>query len=371
MIDIQTDKEPILVYDPASDVVGSYQSEFYTALWSTFDVDHTDSVDELTDESTASRYAAVVYRWRSSTIKDLESVLDRLPEPFSIPFIVAGSDDPTAVRNVLVTAADGYVPAGAESADKLEARIDTETPMSKTAGAEAVDTSALHEAIVEQMQDSAWVLDSELRISYVNNRLIERLGLSASDLIGQPLAGVFNETLLEGPEYGRFEQGLRELLEGNREQFRIQLTHHPNGAPTYTTDVLAHPYRNSADEIVGIVGIGRDITEQLAEQRRMERQNDLFRQAEQLAAIGGWAWDLDDNAVEVTDQVYEIYELPDSFDPTIENILQYHPDPSNAVREAFDGLRAGEPADLEARLRTPEGDHKWVRIHGSRGPPAR
>jgi PAS domain S-box-containing protein len=365
MIDIQTDKEPILVYDPASDVVGSYQSEFYTALWSTFDVDHTDSVEELAAESTASRYAAVVYRWRSSTIEDLESVLDSLPEPFSIPFIVAGPDDPTAVRNVLVTDADGYVPVGAESASKLEARIDTETPMSKTAGAEAVDTSALHEAIVEQMQDSAWVLDSELRISYVNDRLIDRLSLSASDLIGQPLADVFNETLLESPAYGRFEQGLRELLDGNREQFRIQLTHHPDDAPTYTTDVLARPYLDSDDEIVGIVGIGRDITEQLAEQRRMERQNDLFRQAEQLATIGGWAWDLDDNAVEVTDQVYEIYELPNSFDPTIENILQYHPDPSNAVREAFDGLRAGEPADLEARLRTPAGDHKWVRIHGS------
>ena len=364
MIDTQTDREPILVYDPASDVVGSYQSEFYTALWSTFDVDHTDSVDELADESTASRYSAVVYRWRTGTIEDLEAILSTLPEPFSIPFIVAGPDDPTAVRNVLVTDADGYVPATAESASRLEARIDTETLVSKTAGAEAVDTSELHAAIVEQMQDSAWVLDAELRISYVNDRLVERLNLTASDLIGQPLVDVFNDTLLEGAEYGRFEQGLRELLDGNRERLRIQLTLDPDDAPTYTTDVLARPYKDN-DEIVGIVGIGRDITEQLAEQRRMERQNDLFRQAEQLATIGGWAWDLDDNAVEVTEQVYEIYELPDAFDPTIENILQYHPDPTNAVREAFDGLRAGEPADLEARLRTPEGDHKWVRIHGS------
>ena len=365
MIDTQADREPILVYDPASDVVGSYQSEFYTSLWSTFDVDHTNSADELAAESTMGRYAAVVYRWRTGTIGDLEAVLAELPEPFSIPFIVAGPDDPTAVRNVLVTDADGYVPAGPESASKLESRIDTETPVSKTAGAEAVDTSALHEAIVEQMQDSAWVLDGELRISYVNDRLVERLDLSASDLIGQPLDDVLNGTILEGGEYGRFEQGLRELLAGSQQRLRIQLRVDPDDAPTYTTDVLARPYRDSDDEIVGIVGIGRDITEQLAEQRRMERQNDLFRQAEQLATIGGWAWDLDDNAVEVTEQVYEIYDLPDAFDPTIENILQYHPDPTDAVRAAFEGLRAGEPADLEARLRTPTGDRKWVRIHGS------
>ena len=365
MIDIQTDKDPILVYDPVSDAVGSYQSEFYTSLWSSFDVDHTDAADELGLESTPRQYEAVVYRWRTEIIEDIEAVLAELPESFSIPFIVAGPDDPTAVRNVLVTAADGYVPAGPDSAAELEAQIDTETPISRTAGAETVDTSALHEAIVEQMQDTAWVLDSELRISYVNDRVVDRTNLTATDLIGQPLAEIVDRGLLEKSTYGRFEAGLRELVAGDREQFRIQLTLQPSGSPNYTTDILARPYRDSDDEIVGIVGIGRDITEQLAEQRRMERQNDLFRQAEQLASIGGWAWDLTDNAVEVTKQVYEIYELPESFDPTIENILQYHPDPTNAVKEAFDGLRSGEPADLEARLRTPEGDHKWVRIHGS------
>ena len=365
MIDIQTDREPILVYDPASDVVGSYQSEFYTALWSTFDVDHTDSVDELAAESTASRYAAVVYRWRSSTIEDLESVLDSLPEPFSIPFIVAGPDDPTAVRNVLVTAADGYVPVGAESASKLEARIDTETPMSKTAGAEAVDTSALHAAIVEQMQDAAWVLDAELRISYVNDRFTERIGRTASDLIGQRLGAVFDDELLVEPRYERFEAGLSELVAGERGRLRIQLTLSPADAPTITTDVLARPYRNDDGEIVGIVGIGRDITEQLAEQRRMERQNDLFRQAQELATIGGWAWDLTDDSVELTDEVYAIYEVPETFEATIANLLQYHPDPDGEVRAAFDRLRDGEAVDIEARLRTTDGTEKWVRIHGS------
>jgi len=365
MIDTQADREPILVYDPASDAVGSYQSEFYTSLWSTFDVDHTDSVAELSSESTPRRYAAVVYRWRTGTIEDLESVLAELPEPFSIPFIVAGPDDPTSVRNVLVTAADGYIPASDESAAKLDARIDTEDPVSKTAGAEAVDTSALHAAIVEQMQDAAWVLDSKLRISYVNNRLVERLNLTASNLIAPPHQAVFEGTLLDRSAYAEFEEGLTELVDGERAQFRTQLTLDPDNVATYTTDILTRPYRDSSGEIVGIVGIGRDITEQLAEQRRMERQNDLFRQAQQLADIGGWAWDMTDDTVELTDEVYAIYEVPTDFHPTITNILQYHPDPTGEVRAAFDQLREGEPVDLEARLRTPEGDHKWVRIHGS------
>ena len=365
MIDMQTDDEPILVFDPASDAVGSFQSDFYTSLWAAFDVDHTDSVETLQEAVMTDQYVAAVYRWRSGTIADLEGVLAELPASRPVPLIVAGPDDPTAVRNVLVTAVDGYVPAGEAAGEKLDARIDTTEPVAKTAGAEAVDTSALHAAIVEQMQDAAWVLDAELRISYVNDRFTERIGLAASDLIGQPLGSVFDEELLVEPRYDRFETGLSELLAGTRGQLRIKLTLSPVEAPTMTTDVLARPYRNDDGEIVGIVGIGRDITEQLAEQRRMERQNDLFRQAQELATIGGWAWNPADDSIELTDEVYAIYEVPETFEATITNLLQYHPDPDGEVRAAFDRLRDGEAVDIEARLRTTDGTEKWVRIHGS------
>jgi PAS domain S-box-containing protein len=264
-----------------------------------------------------------------------------------------------------MTADDGYIPAGAESATKLNARLGDETPVSTTAGAETVDTAALHETIVEQMKDTAWVLDSDLRISYVNDRIIDRFALRASDLIGHPLQDLVQKGLLDVKPYEQLKRGLTELLAGDRSQFRTQLTLHPEGAPTYTTELIARPYRNSNDEIVGIVGTGRDITEQLADQRRMERQNDLFRQAQQLATIGGWAWDLTDDTIELTDEVYSIYEISADFEPTIENILQYHPDQTGAVREAIEQVEAGEPADLEARLQTASGAEKWVHLHGS------
>ncbi len=365
MIDIQPDREPILVFDPASDVVGSDQSPFYNALWSAFDVDHTDAVETLQEDTTIQQYNAVVYRWRSGVVGDVTAILEELPEAFSIPFVVAGPDNPTAVRNVLVTAADGYIPADAGAASELEARIDTETPITQTAGAESVDTAALHGAIVEQMQDTAWVFDAELRISYVNDQVVDRIGLSATDLIGRSLRDVFEWSLLDLETYAAFEAGLTDLLTGDREKFRTQLSFDPADVPAYTTDLLMRPYRDSSREVVGIVGVGRDITEQLAEQRRMERQNDLFRQAQQLATIGGWAWDLTDDSIELTDEVYEIYEIDDDFDATIANILQYHPDPDGEVRTAFDHLREGEAVDLEAQLRTADGKKKWVRIHGS------
>jgi PAS domain S-box-containing protein len=353
------------VYDPSNETVGSDHSDFYTALWSTFEVDHTDSLTRLGSAAAGRPYVALVYRWRTGAVADLKAVLDELPEDFSVPFIVAGPDDPTAVRNALVTEADDYVPAGTEAARKLETRLNTERPVSKTAGVETIDTAALHEAIVEQMQDTAWVLDENLRISYVNSQVVDRTCLTATDLIGKSLLEVVNGALLSEADYKRFEQGLKELLAGDRQQFRIQLTFHPATTPSYTADILALPYRDIDGTILGVVGIGRDITDQLVEQRQMERQNDLFRQAQQLADIGGWAWNLTDDTVELTDEVYAIYEISTEFEPTIENIYQYHPDTTDELTAAFEQLRTGKPADLEAKLQTPTGADKWVRIHGS------
>ena len=171
------------------------------------------------------------------------------------------------------------------------------------------------------MQDAAWVFDAERRISYVNDQVVDRIGLTATDLIGRSLQDVFEGSLLAPETYAEFERGLTELLDGDREKFRTQLTFDPADAPAYTTDLLMRPYRESSGEVVGIVGVGRDITDQLAEQRRMERQNDLFRQAQQLATIGGWAWDLTDDSIELTDEVYAIYKIDDEFDATIANIF--------------------------------------------------
>ncbi len=365
MSDSQSDGQPLLVFDPIDGSVTASDSEFYAALFDAFDVEQAETVTALAADCLSREYAAVLYRWRSGAVADLTAVLDALPAALDAPFIVAGPDDPTLVRNALVADVDDYVPADTTSTTKLDKQLSTPGTAPRNVGVEAADTAALHGAIVDQMQDTAWVLDTKLRVSYVNRQLVARLGVSAADIIGTSIETALRGTVLTDDAYNRFRNGVQEVLDGHHSLFRMQLDVTPKEQPAYTTDVLVQPYRNPAGEIIGVVGIGRDISRQLDAQQQTERQNNLFREAQQLANVGSWALDTETSVFELTDEVYSIYELSVDFEPTLDSILAFHPEHRTEIRSAFDEVRAGQAATFEAAVRTPKGTNKWVRIHGT------
>jgi len=115
-----------------------------------------------------------------------------------------------------------------------------------------------------------------------------------------------------------------------------------------------------------IVGIARDITERVERERELERQNDLFAKAQDLAAIGAWEYDAEDGKLWWTSEVYDIHGLEESFDPSLEEGLQfYHPEDRPRIRAAFEAaLDEGEPYDLELRIVDADGEVRWVQSYG-------
>ncbi|MFB6097961.1 MAG: PAS domain-containing sensor histidine kinase, partial [Salinibacter sp.] len=113
-------------------------------------------------------------------------------------------------------------------------------------------------------------------------------------------------------------------------------------------------------------GVLLDITQRKEAELELERQNDLFAKAQDLANVGGWEYDVPADEYTWTDQVYRIYGLPDSFDPTVqEGIAHYHPDDRPMIRKVFTrAVEEGEPYDVELRLIDDDGNQRWVRTRG-------
>ncbi len=115
-----------------------------------------------------------------------------------------------------------------------------------------------------------------------------------------------------------------------------------------------------------VVCIGRDITARRRRKQRLERQNDLFERAQEIANVGAWEYDVRTEKSVLTDQAYRIHGLPPDRDLTPEQSLAfYHPDDRDAVEAAFRGaVEEAEPYDIEVRLITQEGEERWVRTRG-------
>jgi PAS domain S-box-containing protein len=101
-------------------------------------------------------------------------------------------------------------------------------------------------------------------------------------------------------------------------------------------------------------------------ERKLERQVDLFEKAQDIANVGAWEYDIDDEEGWWTDAVYRIHGLSEDATPSPESSLQqFHPDDRPAVRAAFEtAVEEGESYDVEARLATGDDETRWVRTRG-------
>lgn len=101
-------------------------------------------------------------------------------------------------------------------------------------------------------------------------------------------------------------------------------------------------------------------------ERKLERQNDLFAKAQDIANIGAWEYELTDRPSHLTDELMRIHGLtPDTDLLPDDSIEYYHPDDQPTISEAFtQAVEAGDSYDLELRFIPEQGDKRWVRTQG-------
>ncbi|MCS3648226.1 PAS domain-containing sensor histidine kinase [Salinibacter ruber] len=112
---------------------------------------------------------------------------------------------------------------------------------------------------------------------------------------------------------------------------------------------------------------GVAIRNQVGTRGRLERQNDLFERAQEIADVGAWEYDVVSEELFWTRQVKEIFSLPQSYEPTVEEAVSfYHPEDRSFARDMFWGaVEEGSPFDEELRIVNGEEGPRWVRVQGT------
>ena len=112
-----------------------------------------------------------------------------------------------------------------------------------------------------------------------------------------------------------------------------------------------------------LVGTDQDVTEKQTLIRRLRKSESIYKQAEEIAAMGNWSWDVVANKLEWTDQLYRMYGLePQSEEITIERFLSFvHPDDRQFVRDGVEELNNKDSLDYTFRIVVEGGTVKWLR----------
>jgi HTH-type transcriptional regulator, bacterioopsin transcriptional activator and related proteins len=126
---------------------------------------------------------------------------------------------------------------------------------------------------------------------------------------------------------------------------------------------------SESGEAVRLQGSLQDISERKERERELEFARQLLQQTQRIASVGGWELDgrLDPPSdVIMTDELYRIHGLEIGTSLDLEQGIEfYHPEDRPRIRTAVErAIETGESYDLELRLRTVQGDKRWVRTIG-------
>src|SRR6185436_14147296 len=131
----------------------------------------------------------------------------------------------------------------------------------------------------------------------------------------------------------------------------------------------------SQDEIGMLAGSFNRMTTELEQnindrklaEEKIKATNMQLAEAQRLAHIGSWEWDIPGNLIKWSDELFKIFGLtPQEFEASYENYLKYlHPEDKELVNGAIQkALADHQPFDFTHRLIKPDGSVRIISSHG-------
>ncbi len=211
--------------------------------------------------------------------------------------------------------------------------------------------------------DAVIATDNSARISFVNPVAESLTGWKSDEGIGKPVTEVFrvfNEQTGEPLE----EPVARVLREGRA----VELANHAalltkDGRSVAVEDSAA-PILDAGGRVIGVVLVFHDVTEKRRAEEALLASEQRLKRSEEIAHLGGWEIDHENNAVTWSDEVYRILGLqPQQLTPTFETFMEAaHPDDRQLVQNTYAAslLEDQDAHEIEHRIVRPDGAVRFV-----------
>lgn len=235
-----------------------------------------------------------------------------------------------------------------------------------TARKEAHDRFRKNEALLLQAEELARLGSFQLDLQSYNvswsKQLYRNLGLDPQHGITWP--GFLS--MVHPDDRDRLLQEMQNGIACNQildSEFRCIL----GNGEVLTLHRRAIPFYDEAGNPLALVGMAQDVTERKQFEDHLRSREALLAQAEQLADLGSWEWNLETSQVTWSDHRYRLLGLdPETQPPSIDNFLNLvYPEDRERVRAEYENAIAqARPLEYEARFFHADGRIRTLHVRG-------
>jgi PAS domain S-box-containing protein len=168
-------------------------------------------------------------------------------------------------------------------------------------------SEALLRAVTDNSPDPIFLKDRDCRLLFANPATLRAIGKPAEEVIGKS-----DEEFYDNPEVGRaITANDRRIVLSGRDEVVEEAIPRPDGSTRIFLSMKSL-FHDAQGQVIGIVGIARDITERKQAEEDLRRKEADLRDAQRVTHVGSWNWDAKTDVTTGSDELLRIYGL----DPT-------------------------------------------------------
>ncbi|MDP9479994.1 MAG: EAL domain-containing protein, partial [Actinomycetota bacterium] len=215
-----------------------------------------------------------------------------------------------------------------------------------------------YKSLFEHNPDAVYSFDLEGRFLSANPACERLTGYAAEELSRMSFV-----PFIVPEDLSRTMRHFEGAAAGEPQNYEIAITH--KDGRRVELDVTNLPVVVGG-EVVGVYGIAKDVTERKEAERALEESRRWLAEAQKVARLGVWEWNVGSGKVAWSEEQCRIYGLePHEFAGTVEaHFERVHPDDRGTVRGSRERtLRLAGPVELENRITRPDGEVRVVHTH--------
>lgn len=224
-----------------------------------------------------------------------------------------------------------------DQAGKLEKYISIESDITQRKNAEA-EIKKL--ALIAKETDNAIVItDKNQNIEWVNEGFTKICGYTFEEVLGKK-PGKF----LQGEETDQKTVAkIRNTLRAG-EKIKAELINYRKSGEKYWIEVNIQPIRDEEGKITQFISIESDITERKKSEEKLRLTQSRLEEAQKIAKIGNWEWNIQTNKIWWSDQTYKLFGLePNAIELDFDKFIEFVKEPDReklkaAVNESINNL---------------------------------